>query len=74
MLGVLVRARVPQGIAVGLTCLLDIGLVVGFDKHPRGSFNEDPANLGLGQWYGESDDLNIDDSQLWSLWVGFDWY
>ena len=32
----------------------DLGLVVGFDKHPRGSFTEDPANLGLGQWYGES--------------------
>lgn len=32
----------------------DLGLVVGFDKHPRGAFAEDPANLGLGQWYGES--------------------
>lgn len=32
----------------------DIGLVVGFDKHPKGAFSEDPANLGLGQWYGEN--------------------
>lgn len=32
----------------------DLGLVVGFDKHPRGAFTEDPANLGLGRWYGES--------------------
>lgn len=30
----------------------DLGIVVGFDKHPRGAFNEDPANLGLGEWYG----------------------
>lgn len=29
VLGVLVRARVPQGLAVGLTCLLDVGLVIG---------------------------------------------
>jgi acetyl-CoA C-acetyltransferase len=32
----------------------DLGLVVGFDKHPRGAFNEDPANLGLGEWYGST--------------------
>ena len=32
----------------------DLGLVVGFDKHPRGAFNEDPANLGLGDWYGST--------------------
>lgn len=45
----LISAR--NAIAAGVH---DIGLVVGFDKHPRGAFNEDPANLGLGQWYGES--------------------
>jgi acetyl-CoA C-acetyltransferase len=32
----------------------DLGLAVGFDKHPRGHFNADPAGAGLGQWYGEN--------------------
>ncbi|WP_420750831.1 thiolase family protein [Rhodococcus sp. O3] len=32
----------------------DLGIVVGFDKHPPGAFNEDPENLGLGSWYGET--------------------
>ena len=31
----------------------DLGLVVGFDKHARGAFNANPADLGLGNWYGE---------------------
>jgi acetyl-CoA acetyltransferase len=31
----------------------DLGMVVGFDKHPRGAFDPDPALLGLGQWYGD---------------------
>jgi acetyl-CoA acetyltransferase len=31
----------------------DLGMVVGFDKHPRGAFNADPSDLGLGNWYGE---------------------
>jgi acetyl-CoA acetyltransferase len=31
----------------------DIGLVVGFDKHPRGAFQNDPADWSLPQWYGE---------------------
>ncbi|MET7333478.1 thiolase family protein [Nonomuraea sp. NPDC005650] len=30
----------------------DLGVVVGFDKHPRGAFDFDPAFLGLGDWYG----------------------
>lgn len=30
----------------------DLGLVVGFDKHPPGAFNTDPAALGIGDWYG----------------------
>jgi len=30
-----------------------IGLVAGFDKHERGAFNADPADLGIGAWYGE---------------------
>lgn len=32
----------------------DLGLVVGFDKHPPGAFNTDPASLGIGDWYGET--------------------
>jgi acetyl-CoA acetyltransferase len=32
----------------------ELGLVVGFDKHPRGSFTIDTESLGLGSWYGES--------------------
>ncbi|MDI2030519.1 thiolase family protein [Saccharopolyspora sp. TS4A08] len=32
----------------------DLGIVIGFDKHPRGAFNVDPAEHGLGSWYGET--------------------
>jgi acetyl-CoA acetyltransferase len=31
----------------------DLGLVVGFDKHPRGAFDPDPSTVGLGRWYGD---------------------
>jgi acetyl-CoA acetyltransferase len=31
----------------------EVGLVVGFDKHPRGAFQNDPADWSLPQWYGE---------------------
>ncbi|MEO0410587.1 MAG: thiolase family protein [Pseudomonadota bacterium] len=31
----------------------DIGLAVGFDKHPRGSFDPKPADWGIDEWYGE---------------------
>ncbi len=31
----------------------DIGVVVGFDKHPRGAFNSPPSLYGLPDWYGE---------------------
>jgi acetyl-CoA acetyltransferase len=30
-----------------------IALVVGFDKHPRGAFENDPADWSLPAWYGE---------------------
>lgn len=30
----------------------DLGIVIGFDKHPRGAFNTDPAEHGIGSWYG----------------------
>jgi acetyl-CoA acetyltransferase len=32
----------------------DLGVAVGFDKHPRGAFAADPAVLGLPGWYGEA--------------------
>lgn len=32
----------------------DIGVVVGFDKHPRGAFNAKPSDWGLDNWYGET--------------------
>jgi acetyl-CoA acetyltransferase len=30
-----------------------LGVVCGFDKHERGAFNIEPAQLGLPNWYGE---------------------
>jgi acetyl-CoA acetyltransferase len=30
-----------------------VALVVGFDKHPRGAFQNDPADWSLPAWYGE---------------------
>ena len=32
----------------------DIGIAVGLDKHPRGAFSEDPALVGMPQWYAEN--------------------
>lgn len=32
----------------------DVALVVGYDKHPAGAFDLDPATWGLGAWYGEA--------------------
>ena len=32
----------------------DLGLAVGFDKHPRGAFNPMPADYNLPDWYGEA--------------------
>jgi acetyl-CoA acetyltransferase len=34
--------------------MADIGVAVGFDKHPRGAFNPRPRNWGLEDWYGET--------------------
>ena len=56
--------NVANGCATGGSALLagywaiksgefDLGLVVGFDKHPRGAFNPDPSEWGLPDWYGE---------------------
>jgi acetyl-CoA acetyltransferase len=32
----------------------DVGIALGFDKHPRGAFNALPADFGLPDWYGET--------------------
>jgi acetyl-CoA C-acetyltransferase len=32
----------------------DLGVVAGFDKHPRGAFNPLPRDWGLDDWYGET--------------------
>jgi acetyl-CoA acetyltransferase len=32
----------------------DIGVAIGFDKHPRGAFNAMPAEYNLPDWYGEA--------------------
>jgi acetyl-CoA acetyltransferase len=32
----------------------DLGLAIGFDKHPKGAFDADPETMGIGRWYGET--------------------
>jgi acetyl-CoA acetyltransferase len=34
----------------------DLGIAIGFDKHPRGAFSvgDDLEGIGLGQWYGQT--------------------
>ncbi len=32
----------------------ELGLAVGFDKHPRGAFNALPSDYNLPEWYGEA--------------------
>ena len=44
-------ASAYAGIASGE---FEIGMAVGFDKHPRGAFNAMPADYGLPDWYGET--------------------
>ena len=31
----------------------ELGMVLGFDKHPRGAFDPKPGEWGLPDWYGE---------------------
>jgi acetyl-CoA acetyltransferase len=56
--------NIKNGCAAGGSALLsgywaiksgefDVGVVVGFDKHPRGAFNAEPSDFGLPEWYGE---------------------
>jgi acetyl-CoA acetyltransferase len=57
--------NIANGCATGGSALLsgywaiksgefDLGVVVGFDKHPRGAFNAKPEDWGLPDWYGET--------------------
>jgi acetyl-CoA acetyltransferase len=57
--------NVANGCATGGSALLsgywaiksgefDLGIVVGFDKHPRGAFNPLPEQWGLPDWYGDT--------------------
>lgn len=57
--------NVSNGCATGGSALLsaytaiksgeyDLGMAVGFDKHPRGAFNADPRSRGLEPWYGDT--------------------
>lgn len=32
----------------------DVGMAIGFDKHPRGAFDPKPADWGLQEWYGDT--------------------
>ncbi len=34
--------------------MAEIVVAVGFDKHPRGAFDSEPAEYGLGDWYGQT--------------------
>jgi acetyl-CoA acetyltransferase len=56
--------NVANGCATGGSALLgaymairsgqcDLALAVGFDKHEAGAFKQNPADWGLGHWYGE---------------------
>jgi len=33
--------------------MADLVLVIGFDKHERGAFATNPAEYGIGEWFGE---------------------
>ena len=32
----------------------DVVMAIGFDKHPRGAFDPNPADCGIGKWYGDT--------------------
>ena len=57
--------NVRNGCAVGGSALFsarmaiksgefDLGIAIGFDKHPRGAFNALPSDYNLPDWYGEA--------------------
>ena len=56
--------NVANGCATGGSALLgaymairsgqcDVAIAIGFDKHEPGAFKQNPADWGLGNWYGE---------------------
>ncbi len=54
------NACATGGSSLSVACSLigsgahSLGVVVGFDKHQRGAFDPNPADWGLGDWYGET--------------------
>jgi len=57
--------NIYTGCATGVSSLLsgylaiksgefDLGMVLGFDKHPRGAFVTQSSDWGLPEWYGEA--------------------
>jgi acetyl-CoA acetyltransferase len=54
------NACATGGSSLSVACSLigsgeyELGVVVGFDKHARGAFDPNPADWGLGDWYGET--------------------
>ena len=52
------NACATGGSSLSVACSLigsgayELGVVVGFDKHRRGAFDPNPADWGLGEWYG----------------------
>ncbi|MFP5307104.1 MAG: thiolase family protein, partial [Gammaproteobacteria bacterium] len=57
--------NVKNGCATGGSALLssywaiksgefELGIAIGFDKHPHGAFNADPEEWGLPAWYGQA--------------------
>jgi acetyl-CoA acetyltransferase len=47
-------ASAIQGTALGIASgQYEVGIAIGADKHPRGAFFADPAEMGLPAWYGE---------------------
>jgi len=37
----------------------DLGIAIGFDKHPPGAFNPDPEDWGLPRWYGDTNFMTV---------------
>jgi acetyl-CoA acetyltransferase len=34
--------------------MADLVMAIGFDKHPRGAFDPQPSEYGIGDWYGQT--------------------
>jgi acetyl-CoA C-acetyltransferase len=51
-------ATAGSAVALGAATIesgqFDLGIAVGFDKHPRGHFNADATFAALPRWYGEN--------------------